>query len=86
MDEKSLEQIQEIVMGERKFLHDIANKLVVAQGMSSFVGKSLSKREDVTEKEVERVEKLSNSVRDMVEMLKARREYLHGLSLDKKAE
>ena len=29
--------LNELIMGERKSLHDISNKLVVAQGMSSFV-------------------------------------------------
>ena len=31
----------EIVMAERKFLHDLSNQLVVAQGMGNFVNKFL---------------------------------------------
>ena len=42
--------IEEMALGERKFLHDISNQLVVAQGMSSFLSKALKENDTVGEK------------------------------------
>lgn len=74
---------QELIMGERTFLHDISNQLVVAQGMGGFVLKSLQKRDDISEKELERMEKTLISVKNMVKMVQERRQHLHSLSADK---
>lgn len=72
--------IEEMALAERKFLHDISNQLVVAQGMGSFLSKALSKNDSVGDKEKERIEKVMKSVKSMVEMVKSRREILHSLS------
>ena len=74
---------QNLVKGERKFLHDISNQLVVAQGMGGFILKALKKREDSSEKEIERMEKSLNAIKNMVEMVQSRRQILHELSSDK---
>lgn len=72
--------IEEMALGERKFLHDISNQLVVAQGMSSFLSKALKENDTVGEKEKERMEKVIKSVKSMIEMLKERRAVLHSVS------
>jgi len=72
--------IEEMALGERKFLHDISNQLVVAQGMSSFLSKALKENDTVGEKEKERMEKVIKSVKSMIEMLKERRAILHSVS------
>lgn len=61
---------------ERKFLHDISNQLVVAQGMGAMVLKKLSTVEGLDEKVVQRQEKVVNAVNQMIEMLKERRSVL----------
>ena len=42
--------VQELALGERKFLHDIANHIVVAQGMASFVQKTMKDNKPIEEK------------------------------------
>jgi len=79
MDEME-KQIEELVHGERKFLHDISNYLVVAQGMSSFLQKALLQNDGVGEKEKERLEKVVNSVKKICEAVKERREHLHSIN------
>lgn len=75
---------QDLVMGERKFLHDISNQLVVAQGMGSFVMRSLQKKDqEEFRKEVERMQKSMGAVTKMIDMLRDRRELLHSVSDDK---
>lgn len=61
---------------ERKFLHDISNQLVVAQGMGAMVLKKIAAIEGIEEKIVQRQEKSLNAVNQMIEMLKARRAVL----------
>lgn len=72
--------IEQMALDERKFLHDISNQLVIAQGMSSFLQKALDKNENVGEKERERVEKISVAVKKISELVKDRRALLHALS------
>ena len=77
-EEKFLNQVLE----ERKFLHDMSNKLLIAQGMSTFVVRTFKKNESATEKDLSRCDKLLQSVSDMMEMIQERREHLHSLSKD----
>ncbi len=72
--------VDELVAEERKFLHDISNNLLVAQGMGSFLEKALKKNEGVGEKEIQRIEKVNKAVKELGERLQARRERLHSLS------
>lgn len=74
--------VDELVAEERKFLHDISNNLLVAQGMGSFLEKALKKNEGVGEKEIQRIEKVNKAVKELGEKLQARRERLHSLSKD----
>lgn len=74
--------IEELVLGERKFLHDLSNKLLIAQGMATFVTRKFSKGESAEEKDLERCEKLMKSIKDMTTLLVNRREILHKESED----
>jgi len=84
---KETKEFQELVLGERKSLHDISNQLVVAQGMASFVLKAIKKKnEEGTDcaKEIERLEKVLTSVGKITTIVQERRELLHSMSEDKK--
>lgn len=72
--------IEEMALAERKFLHDVSNQLVIAQGMGSFLRKALEKNEGVGEKEVERVHKLEKAVKELVTLVKDRRALLHSIN------
>lgn len=79
--------IQELIMGERKSLHDISNHLVVAQGMAGFVLKSLKKHSEAgidLAKEIERLEKTIAAVEKITNVVQERRALLHTHSADKK--
>ncbi|MCF8058217.1 MAG: hypothetical protein K9K67_02905 [Bacteriovoracaceae bacterium] len=78
--------VEEMALEERKFLHDISNQLVVAQGMSSFLQKALDSNDTVGAKEKERMEKISNSVKKIVDLVKARRATLHAINGDPAAD
>jgi Ribonuclease G/E len=71
---------EELALGERKFLHEIANHLVVAQGMSSFVMKAAMENGKLEEKDIERLQKTIDSIKKITSELKARREVLHTVS------
>jgi cob(I)alamin adenosyltransferase len=77
MSELSLE---DLALGERKFLHDMANHLVVAQGMSSFVMKAIKENRPLEEKDVERLQKTIDAIKKMTDQLKERRAVLHSVS------
>lgn len=78
--EKPEMTVEEMAMAERKFLHDVSNQLVIAQGMSSFLKKALEKNKSITEKEKERMGKIEKSVKELVNLVKDRRALLHSLS------
>lgn len=72
--------IKEQIMDERKFLHELSNQLVVAQGMGSFVSRALVVGEVISEKEIERMQKTIGALERMIHMVRDRRETLHNLS------
>jgi hypothetical protein len=72
--------LKELVMDERKFLHDISNHIVVAHGMTTFVHKSVKSNPAVEPKEIERLEKALEALNKMTIQLKERRSLLHELS------
>jgi hypothetical protein len=73
--------VEELALGERKFLHDIANHIVVAHGMSSFVHRALKEKRPLEEKDIERLERAIEAINKMTAILKERRTYLHGVNL-----
>jgi hypothetical protein len=72
-----MEKINDLILKERKFLHDISNQLVVAQGMGHMVLKNLKGVENLTEKELVRMEKTVKAVENIVSMVKEQRNLLH---------
>jgi hypothetical protein len=64
--------------GERKFLHDIANDIVVAQGMANFVLKKMKDNKPMEAKDLERLEKSLEAIAKMTQKIKDRRSVLIG--------
>lgn len=73
-------EVKEQIMSERRFLHDISNHIVVAQGMASLVQKTLKDNPNVGHTELDRLGKAIDALKKMTEELKERREILHSLS------
>jgi hypothetical protein len=76
MSSEKNNEIAEVIRGERDFLHDIANQIVVAQGMGSLALKSLQKIENFDVKIIEKLQKTVKATDEMMVLLKKRREYL----------
>jgi gamma-glutamylcysteine synthetase len=70
------DELQSLIRGEREFLHDIANQLVVIQGMGAIVLKKLSQEEGLDAKVLERLEKVVKAADSMATKMKDRRKYL----------
>ena len=68
--------VKDLALEERKFLHDISNKLTIADGMSSKVLKLL-KESGGDEDIIRRQEKAVKAIREQIELLKKRRFILH---------
>lgn len=79
MSDKQL-TVEEMALAERKFLHDVSNQLVIAQGMGSFLRKALDQNPSVGDKEKERIQKLEKAVKELVTLVKDRRALLHSLN------
>lgn len=77
----TIKTVEELALGERKFLHDIANHIVVAHGMSSFVHKALKENKTLDEKDVDRLERAIDAINKMTALLKERRAQLHVVSV-----
>ncbi len=71
---------EELILDERKFLHEMASQLLMVYGSSSFIQRALKDKKPIEEKELEHFEKILVSVNNMTTSLKERRTYLHGLS------
>jgi hypothetical protein len=69
--------VEELALEERKFLHDLSNHIVVAQGMTNIVLKLLKDVEDLDPSIVEKQEKALNALNSQVRMIKERRTVLH---------
>jgi hypothetical protein len=68
---------KELALEERKFLHDISNKLVIVQGMSSILKTKLEKVADQLDpKDLERLGKVIKAGEAMTDMIRARRSIL----------
>ena len=69
--------VEQMALDERKFLHDISNHLVVAQGMGSIALKNLEKDDSADPKVVERFAKSIGAIDKMIVLIKERRVVLH---------
>lgn len=67
---------------ERVFLHDISNQLLVAHGMGTYVNKAMKGSFAEDSKEFQRSEKTMIAINKIIELVKARRDVLHGESSD----
>lgn len=74
------ETSKETTAEERKFLHDIANNIVVAHGMTTFVLRTLRDNPNVDAREIERLEKALTAINKMTESIQERRAVLHANS------
>jgi hypothetical protein len=82
MSENEEMSVEQLALGERKFLHDISNQMVVAQGMGSIALKNIKASEaEVDPKIIERLEKSNKAISKMIELIKARRTTLHTVSI-----
>lgn len=70
--------IEEVTVTERKFLHDLANHIVVAHGMSSFVHKAVKENKTLDAKDIDRLERAIEAINKMTALLRERRTYLRG--------
>jgi methionine synthase II (cobalamin-independent) len=72
--------VEELAMAERKFLHDLANHIVVAHGMSTFVHRAIKENKPLEEKDINRLERAIEAINKMTALLKDRRTILHSLT------
>lgn len=70
----------EVIKEERKFLHDISNHLLVAQGMGDYIDGVIDNNFDEDSKEAKRSKKVVGAIKKMIELVKERREKLHEFS------
>jgi hypothetical protein len=77
MTEKTSFSVEDIALSERKFLHDIANHIVIAQGMLTFIQKAAESKTPLEEKDVERIDKALAAITKMSALLKERRVVLN---------
>lgn len=83
MDEnqKPTMTVEEMALEERKFLHELSNLLVVAHGMSTFVHQSLTENPDAKIGDVEKMNKVVDSMGKINRLVKSRRAVLHSVSI-----
>lgn len=72
---------EEMALEERKFLHELSNLLVVAHGMSTFVHQSLTENPDAKIGDVEKMNKVVDSMGKINRLVKSRRAVLHSVSI-----
>ncbi len=77
------DSVEEMALAERKFLHDLSNQLVVAQGMGNIALKKIKNNDktEVDEKVVEKLEKSIRAVDKMIVLVKERRVTLHSITM-----
>jgi Ribonuclease G/E len=71
---------EELAISERKFLHDLANHIVVAHGMSTFVHRALAENKPAEAKDMDRLERAIEAINKMTALLKERRALLHSIT------
>ncbi len=76
------DDLNEHVIVERKFLHDLSNMLLISQGMASIVRKKLDAIPDIDEALLDKMDKSLNASDRMVECIKAHRGLLHSINSD----
>lgn len=72
----------EVIKEEKKFLHDVSNHLLVAQGMGSFIDNVISEKFEEDTKEAQRSKKVMAALDKIIVLVKDRRDKLHEVSSD----
>ncbi len=80
-NQRAVMTVEEMALEERKFLHELSNLLVVAHGMSSFVQQSLSDNPDAKSGDLEKMDKVIDSISKINRLVKNRRTVLHSVSV-----
>lgn len=73
--------VEEMALEERKFLHELSNLLVVAHGMSTFVHQSLTENSDAKMGDLEKMDKVIDSIGKINRLVKNRRTVLHSVTV-----
>lgn len=79
---EEIEELKEIIRGERTFLHDLSNSLLVAQGMGTFVFTAISKEHGEEEKVTVRMKKVTKAVDKMITLINERRNELRSKTVE----
>lgn len=79
--DRSSMTVEEMALEERKFLHELSNFLVVAHGMSSFVQQSLAENPNSNMGDIEKINKVVDSLGKINRLVKSRRAVLHSVSV-----
>jgi hypothetical protein len=66
----------EYIKKERVFLHDISNQIVIANGMAGLVLEKLEAKENLDDKDMERMKKALKALEKMIAMLTERRTFV----------
>lgn len=72
--------LEELVLSDRKFLHEIVGHMVVAHGMVTLAHKKLAENKSIDQIELKQLEKSIEALIKMTELVKNRRSYLHDIS------
>lgn len=78
-----VETVKELALDERKFLHDLSNQLVVAQGMGNIALKKIKNEDEnkVEQNVIDKLEKSIKAVDKMIVLVKERRVTLHSVTM-----
>ncbi len=79
-DAQDMEELKKLIMNERKFIHDISNKILIVDGLATILHNHFKGQENFTEQLSGRFTKILDSMRIMATMVTERRQSLHALS------
>ena len=80
MSQNNSVTVQELVLEEREFLHEISNHTSIAHGMINIVLKKLKAGEEFDEKMLIKQEKALKALTEQMKLMKERRNLLHSRS------
>lgn len=69
-------ELNEYIVIERKFLHEVSNHLVVAEGMLSLLESTVHKNEGMSEKEKDRFNKSLGALKKIKDCLIERKQFV----------
>lgn len=69
-------ELQEYILTERKFLHELSNQIVIAQGMASMAKANLDKNPAIAEQDMSRLEKTLTALNKVITILQERKSFV----------